>query len=109
MKFTLTALAAMMAATVVHAAAIPGDGDWCGLPGQPCGQMKRAVSGASEVKRSADALAEAIKEMPKLHIPSWCALPGQICSKFKRAAKAADDVKRSADALTEAAAAVESH
>lgn len=100
MKFTLTTLVAMMAATVVHAAAIPADdGDWCALPGQPCGQMKRAVSGASEIKRSADALAEAIEDMPKLHIPSWCALPGQICSKFKRAA----------DALAEAAAAVESH
>lgn len=100
MKFTLTALVAMMAATVVHAAAIPADvSDWCELPGQPCRQMKRAVSGASEIKRSADALAEAIEDMPKLHIPSWCALPGQICSKFKRAA----------DALAEAAAAVESH
>ena len=109
MKLTITALVAVMAATVVHAAAIPDDGDWCALPEQPCGQMKRAVSGASEVKRSADALAEAIKEMPKLHIPSWCALPGQICSKFKRAAEAADDVKRSADALAEAAAAVVSH
>lgn len=100
MRFTLTALVAIIAATVVYAAAIPANnGNWCALSEQPCGQMKRAVSDTSEIKRSANALAEAIEDMPKLHIPSWCALPGQICSKFKRAA----------DALTKAATAVESH
>lgn len=105
MKFTVTALVAIMAATTANAA--PLQGDFCGLKGQACVKIKRAFGGTSEVKRSADALAEAVEAMPEISTPRWCALPGQPCLKFKRAADAVDDVKRSADALAEATAAIE--
>lgn len=79
---------------------------WCHLPGQPCYKAKRAASSVDQVKRSADALAEAAAGASPEDVEKWCALPGQGCYKYKRAAEAINEAKRSADALEEAVAAL---
>lgn len=78
---------------------------WCYLPGQGC---KRAADASAEVKRHADALADAMAESDWPHMHKWCYLPAQGCRKMKRAADAVGDVKRTADALAEAMADVDS-
>ncbi|PYI09055.1 hypothetical protein BO78DRAFT_309097, partial [Aspergillus sclerotiicarbonarius CBS 121057] len=102
MKLVSLALAAL-AATTVQAAALQR---WCYLPGQPCTMIKRAADASGEVKRSADALAEAIAEATPETLQKWCYLPGQPCTKIKRAVEAGSEVKRSADAFAEAMAAI---
>lgn len=94
---------AMLAASAVAA---PGNG-WCAHPGQPCYKMKRTVDMSSEVKRSAEALADAMAEAQPEAMIRWCDHPGQPCYKVKRAAEAVSEVKRSADALAEAMAALD--
>lgn len=95
MKLFAVTLAALSIATVQGAAL----GKWCEFPGQVCGKTKRAVDAVEQVKRSADAMAEA-----KFTLNKWCQFPGQVCGKAKRAIDAIDDVKRSADAVSEAMA-----
>ncbi|OJJ02979.1 hypothetical protein ASPVEDRAFT_711099 [Aspergillus versicolor CBS 583.65] len=95
MKLIAVTIAALSVATVQGAAS----DKWCKFPGQVCGKTKRAVDAVEEVKRSADALAEA-----KFTLNKWCQFPGQVCGKAKRAIDAIDDVKRSADAVSEAMA-----
>ena len=103
MKFLSVAIA-MLAASTVQAAALQ---KWCGHAGQGCYMMKRTADVTGEVKRSADALAEAMAEAHPAALQKWCGHPGQGCYKVKRAAEAVDDVKRSADALAEAMAALD--
>ncbi|PYH94413.1 hypothetical protein BO71DRAFT_419330 [Aspergillus ellipticus CBS 707.79] len=103
MKLVSLVLAAL-AATTVQAGAMQR---WCVLPGQPCNKMKRAADVSVEVKRSADALAEAMADASPETLQRWCVLPGQPCNKIKRAAEAVSEVKRSADALAEAMAAID--
>jgi hypothetical protein len=79
---------------------------WCAHPGQGCYMMKRTADVTTEVKRSADALAEAMAEAHPAALQKWCAHPGQGCAKVKRAAEAVEEVKRSADALAEAIASI---
>ncbi|KAL4913189.1 hypothetical protein BDW62DRAFT_214424 [Aspergillus aurantiobrunneus] len=93
MKLISVTLAAL-AATAAQGAALQS---WCQFPGQVCGKTKRAVDAVEEVKRSADAMAEA-----KFTLNRWCNFPGQVCGKAKRAVDAIDEVKRSADAVAEA-------
>ncbi|GLA30757.1 hypothetical protein AnigIFM63604_011689 [Aspergillus niger] len=100
MKLVSLVLAAL-AATTVQAAALQR---WCVLPGQPCNMIKRAADASGEVKRSADALAEAIADATPETLQRWCVLPGQPCNKIKRAVEAGSEVKRSADAFAEAMA-----
>ncbi|KAL5332877.1 hypothetical protein BJX70DRAFT_89962 [Aspergillus crustosus] len=95
MKLISITLAAVAASTVQGAVLQR----WCHFPGQICGKTKRALDTVDEVKRSADAMAEA-----KLDVNRWCHFPGQICGKAKRAIEAIDEVKRSADAVAEAMA-----
>ncbi|KAL2864546.1 mating alpha-pheromone PpgA [Aspergillus lucknowensis] len=76
---------------------------WCMYPGQGCFLVKRAADTTQEVKRAADAMADAMAEA-KSTLDRWCHFPGQGCTKAKRAIEAVDDVKRSADALAEAMA-----
>ncbi|KAF3394705.1 hypothetical protein F1880_005404 [Penicillium rolfsii] len=106
MKFLSVALA-LMAATAVAAAPGRTMQKWCGHPGQGCYMMKRTADVTTEVKRSADALAEAMAEAHPAALQKWCAHPGQGCAKVKRTAEAVDEVKRSADALAEALAAMD--
>ena len=56
MKLLSVALA-MLAASTVQAAAMVR---WCYHPGQPCYKIKRTADISTEVKRSAEALAEAM-------------------------------------------------
>ncbi|PYH40521.1 mating alpha-pheromone PpgA [Aspergillus saccharolyticus JOP 1030-1] len=100
----LSLILATLAATTVQAVSVQ---KWCYLPGQPCAMMKRAADVTGEVKRSADALAEAMAEASPSKLQKWCYLPGQPCQKIKRAAEVVDEVKRSADALAEAMAALD--
>ena len=84
----VAALVALAAASAVQGLAMPEaepqtKHKWCYLPGQGC---KRAADASAEVKRHADALAEAMPHFSK------------------RAADASAEVKRSADALAEALA-----
>ncbi|KAL4961467.1 mating alpha-pheromone PpgA [Aspergillus stella-maris] len=98
MKLVSVVLAAL-AATAVQAGPM---NRWCMFPGQVCGKSKRAfdaIDAIDEVKRSADAMAEA-----QLDLNRWCMFPGQVCGKAKRAIDAIDNVKRSADAVAEAMA-----
>ncbi|OQD70082.1 hypothetical protein PENDEC_c027G01926 [Penicillium decumbens] len=114
MKY-LTAAVALLAASTVQAAAmpeakkpkIPDIPIWCGHPGQGCYMYKRTADASNEVKRSAEALAEALAEAHPQALQIWCGHAGQGCSKAKRAAEAVDDVKRSADALAHAMAALD--
>ncbi|EPS27552.1 hypothetical protein PDE_02495 [Penicillium oxalicum 114-2] len=69
--------------------------------------MKRTADVTFEVKRSADALAEAMAEAQPAALQKWCAHPGQGCAKVKRTADAVEEVKRSAAALAEAIASME--
>ena len=103
MKLLSVALA-MLAASTVQAAAMQ---KWCAHPGQGCYMMKRIADVTGEVKRSADALAEAMAEAHPAAMQKWCAHPGQGCYKVKRAAEAVDDVKRTAEALADAMAALD--
>ncbi|KAJ5626029.1 hypothetical protein N7510_002338 [Penicillium lagena] len=103
MQFFTVAIA-MLAATSVNAAALQ---KWCGHPGQGCYMMKRTADVTGDVKRSAEALADAMAEAHPIALQKWCGHPGQGCYKVKRAAEAADEVKRSADALAEAMAALD--
>lgn len=80
---------------------------WCAHPGQGCYMMKRTADVTTEVKRSADALAEAMAEAHPAALDKWCAHPGQGCYKVKRAVEAVDEVKRNAEALAEAMAALD--
>lgn len=100
----LSVVVAMVAATTVQAATMQ---KWCYLPGQGCYMLKRAADATGEVKRSADALAEAMADASPAAMQKWCYLPGQGCNKMKRAAEAVDEVKRSADALAEAMTALD--
>ncbi|KAJ5894414.1 hypothetical protein N7495_006105 [Penicillium taxi] len=102
MKFLCVALA-LMAASSVQAVHVD---KWCSHPGQGCYMMKRTADASFEVKRSAEALADAMAEAHPV-AQKWCAHPGQGCAKVKRAAEAVDEVKRSADALAEAMAALD--
>ncbi|KAJ5946997.1 hypothetical protein N7466_000012 [Penicillium verhagenii] len=95
---------ALLAASAAPAAAMVR---WCDHPGQPCYKMKRTADISTEVKRSAEALAEAMAEAQPEAMVRWCDHPGQPCFKVKRAADAVDEVKRSADALAEAMAALD--
>lgn len=88
----ITFVLATLAATTVQAGAMK---KWCHLPGQPCAMLKRAADVTGEVRRSADALAEAMAD----------ASPETV--KVKRAADAVNEFKRSADALAEAMAAID--
>ncbi|KAB8070696.1 hypothetical protein BDV29DRAFT_180506 [Aspergillus leporis] len=90
-----------LAATTVQAAALQ---KWCHLPGQPYAKIQRAADASGDVRRSADALAEAMPDAEALQ--KWCHLPGRSCAKVKRAAKAIDEARRSADGLAEAMAAL---
>ncbi|CAG8011613.1 unnamed protein product [Penicillium salamii] len=117
MKLTTIAIA-VLGATVVQAepvnrqttprpyGSIP---KWCAHPGQGCYMMKRSADSSWEVKRSAEALAEAMAKDFPTEIPKWCAHPGQGCAKAKRAALAAEEVQRTADELAEAMDALDSH
>ncbi|KAE8144608.1 hypothetical protein BDV25DRAFT_166466 [Aspergillus avenaceus] len=105
MKLISVVLTAL-AATTVQAAALQ---KWCHGPGQGCYMFKRAADASEEVRRSAEALAEAMPDAdasPEAW-SKWCHGPGQGCYKVKRAAEAVDEVRRSADALAEAMAALE--
>jgi prefoldin subunit 5 len=82
---------------------------WCAHIGQGCYMAKRSADASWEVKRSADALAEAMAVSFPSDLPKWCGHIGQGCAKAKRAISAADEVKRSADALAEAIAELEAH
>ncbi|KAJ5860632.1 uncharacterized protein N7529_007942 [Penicillium soppii] len=107
MKLTTIVLAALGAASVRAAyTTLP---KWCAHPGQGCYMMKRSADASYTVKRSAEALAEAMAESFPAEIPKWCAHPGQGCAKVKRAAAAAEEVQRSADALADAMAALDAH
>ncbi|KAJ5085631.1 hypothetical protein N7532_010402 [Penicillium argentinense] len=103
MKFVTLALAAL-AATTAQAAAYRGLQKWCGHPGQGCYMMKRTADVSGDVKRSADALAEAMAEAHPAALQKWCGHPGQGCFKVKRAAEAVEEVQRSAEALASAMA-----
>ncbi|KAJ5172282.1 hypothetical protein N7492_004875 [Penicillium capsulatum] len=96
---TLAMLAASTQAAKMH--------KWCAHPGQGCYMMKRTADVTSEVKRSADALADAMAEAHPVAVEKWCAHPGQGCYKVKRAADAVEEVKRNAAALAEAMAALD--
>lgn len=102
MKFVAVILA-VIAATAVQAAAVP---QWCSHPGQGCYMLKRAAGNTFEVKRSAEALAEAFAEAEP-QWSQWCSHPGQGCEKVKRAAAAIDEVKRSAAAVADAFASLD--
>jgi hypothetical protein len=113
MKYLFVAIA-LLAASTVQASAIPEASTkkptipiWCGHPGQGCYMYKRTADVSTEVKRSAEALAEAMAEAHPQALQIWCGHPGQGCAKAKRAAEAADEVKRSADALAYAMAALD--
>lgn len=96
-----------MAAATVQAAATGQSTTlpkWCGHVGQGC---KRTADASVDVKRSADALAEAMAKNLPLVLQKWCGHIGQGCYKAKRAADAADEVKRTSDALAAAMAALE--
>ena len=80
---------------------------WCAHPGQGCYMMKRTADFTTEVKRSADALAEAMAEAHPAALQKWCAHPGQGCARVKRTAEAVEEVKRTAEALAEAMAAMD--
>ncbi|KAJ5760080.1 hypothetical protein N7520_007236 [Penicillium odoratum] len=95
---------AMLAASAAPTAAMSR---WCSHPAEPCYKMKRTNDISSEVKRSAEALAEAMAEAQPEAMSRWCSHPGEPCFKVKRAAEAVDEVKRSADALAEAMAALD--
>ncbi|KAL4788998.1 hypothetical protein BDV19DRAFT_383468 [Aspergillus venezuelensis] len=95
MKLVSVILAAL-AATAVQAGPM---NRWCMFPDQVCGKSKRAFDAIDQVKRSADAMAEA-----QLDLNRWCMFPGQVCGKAKRAIDAIDNVKRSANAVAEAMA-----
>ncbi|KAJ5195144.1 uncharacterized protein N7498_008582 [Penicillium cinerascens] len=103
----LLAAATVQAAAVPEAQNEPGMPIWCGHPGQGCYMYKRTAGVSNEVKRSAEALAEAMAEAHPQALQIWCGHPGQGCAKAKRAAEAADEVKRSADALAYAMAALD--
>ncbi|KAJ5961082.1 uncharacterized protein N7479_008232 [Penicillium vulpinum] len=108
MKCT-SVLVAVLAAGTVHAAAVAGGPGttlpkWCGHIGQGC---KRTADASVDVKRSADALAEAMARNLPMVLQKWCGHIGQGCYKAKRAADAADEVKRTSDALAYAMAALE--
>ncbi|PKY03999.1 mating alpha-pheromone PpgA [Aspergillus campestris IBT 28561] len=98
----VTLVLASLAATTVQGAAMQ---IWCHFPGQGCYMLKRAADATGAVKRSAEALAEAMPDPEAVN--TWCHFPGQGCQKAKRAAEAIGEVKRSADALAEAMAALE--
>ncbi|KAF9886181.1 hypothetical protein FE257_011904 [Aspergillus nanangensis] len=104
MKIIAIAFATLAAASTAEAAHMQ---KWCWLPGQGCYKLKRAADVSGDVRRSAEALAEAMPDTSPEGLPQWCWLPGQGCQKVKRAAEAVDHVKRSADALAEAMAAIE--
>lgn len=104
MKLITLVFAALAATSSVQAAKMH---KWCWLPGQGCYMLKRAADVTGEVKRSAEALAEAMPDTSADGLPKWCWLPGQGCLKVKRAADAVEEVKRSADALAEAMAAID--
>jgi hypothetical protein len=106
MKFT-SVVVAVIAAGTVQAAALAPSGTlpkWCGHIGQGC---KRTTDASLDVKRSADALAEAMAGGLPLVLQKWCGHIGQGCYKAKRAADAVDEVKRTSDALARAFAALE--
>lgn len=103
MKFLSVALAVLVASSA-QAAAARGLQKWCGHPGQGCYMMKRTADVSGDVKRSADALAEAMAEAHPAALQKWCGHPGQGCYKVKRTAVAVEDVKRSAEALADAMA-----
>ncbi|KAF9247901.1 hypothetical protein DTO013E5_3142 [Penicillium roqueforti] len=92
MKFTSVVIAVLAAGTV-QAAATPQTTlpKWCGHIGQGC---KRTTDASVDVKRSADALAEAMAKNLPLVLQKWCGHIGQGCYKAKRAADAVDEVKR---------------
>ncbi|KAI9366968.1 hypothetical protein BJX61DRAFT_397557 [Aspergillus egyptiacus] len=102
MKLTPIVFTAL-AATTVQGAALQR---WCKYPGQICGLVRRAADTNLEVKRSADAMAEAMADA-KFTLNRWCHFPGQICGKAKRAIDTVDEMKRSADDLAEALAFLE--
>ncbi|KAL4896392.1 hypothetical protein BDV59DRAFT_198778 [Aspergillus ambiguus] len=104
MKLSHLVLATLAATSSVQAYRMH---KWCWLPGQGCYMLKRAAGISGDVKRSVEALAEAMPDTSPAGIPKWCWLPGQSCLKVKRAAEAVDEVRRSADALAEAMAAIE--
>jgi hypothetical protein len=107
MKLTTILVAALGAASVQAAyTKLP---KWCAHPGQGCYMMKRSADASWEVKRSAEALAEAMAASFPSELPKWCAHRGQGCAKVKRAAAAADEVQRSADSLADAMAALDAH
>ncbi|KAL2857700.1 mating alpha-pheromone PpgA [Aspergillus pseudoustus] len=96
----ISIVAAALAATSVQGAALQR---WCSFPGQGCYLVKRAADTTQEVKRSADAMTDAMAEASAT-LNRWCHFPGQGCTKAKRAIDAVGDVKRSADVLAEAMA-----
>ncbi|KAL2828639.1 hypothetical protein BDW59DRAFT_159440 [Aspergillus cavernicola] len=102
MKVTAIVFTAL-AATIVQGAALQR---WCYFPGQVCSLVKRAADTNVEVKRSAEAMADAMADA-KFTINRWCQFPGQVCSKAKRAIDTVNEIKRSADALAEAMAFLE--
>ncbi|KAJ5184582.1 hypothetical protein N7491_007547 [Penicillium cf. griseofulvum] len=107
MKVTSVILAVLAAGTVQAVAiATPNETlpKWCGHIGQGC---KRTAEASVDVKRSADALAEAMARNLPLVLQKWCGHIGQGCYKAKRAADAVDEVKRTSDALAHAMAALE--
>lgn len=73
----------------------------CGMPGETC---KRSPGPVQEMKRSAEALAEAIAEASPEAFGDWCYMPGQTCMKFRRGLENTASVKRSANALADALA-----
>ncbi|GAB1195317.1 hypothetical protein APSETT444_004575 [Aspergillus pseudonomiae] len=98
----ISVVVAALAATSVQAGVLQ---KWCALPAQGCYMLKRAADASGDVRRSAEALAEAMPDAEAL--AKWCALPGQGCLKAKRAAEAVEDARRSADALADAMADLE--
>ncbi|KAL3470682.1 hypothetical protein BJX99DRAFT_43465 [Aspergillus californicus] len=99
MKVTAIVFTALAASTVQGAALQR----WCHFPGQVCGLVKRAADTNLEIKRSAEAMADAMADA-KFTINRWCQFPGQVCGKAKRAIGTVEEIKRSADALAEAMA-----
>lgn len=74
----------------------------CDHVGQSC---KRSPAPAQQMKRSAEALAEAVAEASPEAFSSWCMLEGQGCAKFRRGLDNVAQVRQSADDFAKSLAA----
>ena len=76
----------------------------CFFTAQGC---KRSPAPAQQMKRSAEALAEAIAEASPEAFSSWCMMTGQGCAKLRRGLDSVAEVRRSADEFAESLSARE--